>query len=227
MSRYRFTPAQRYAVYVVHGEKCYVCGRLLDLVTMEIDHVIPESLLGIPNVLRSALETLGRPADFDLNSFANWLPICRPCNLLKLARVFEPSLLVQLLLQRAADKAQEAHDISEREIVRSQITRALNTLQRAGEAGELSNSDKQVLDDLIRFQLKNRNPEMAGREIRLTPLYTVLAEIGGVRIVKGPFGVGGRPATENASADFDCPNCGSIAAWNGARCIICGNLSDD
>lgn len=119
LSKYSFSHAQRFAVYVTHDEKCYICNRPLDLKTVEVDHVIPESLVDTPDRIRDVFKSLGRPADFDVNSYANWLPACRPCNRRKLATVFEPSLLIQLALQRAADRADKASNIEQRTISRA------------------------------------------------------------------------------------------------------------
>jgi hypothetical protein len=48
LSVYNFSPAERYAVWTAHGEKCYICTRPIDLKTMEVDHLVPESLIGDP-----------------------------------------------------------------------------------------------------------------------------------------------------------------------------------
>ena len=87
MDKRRFTPFERLAVFVTHDEKCYLCNRPLDLLTMEVDHVIPESLQDNPKRLVEVVRLLGRPGDFDVNSYANWLPACRSCNGRKLAEV--------------------------------------------------------------------------------------------------------------------------------------------
>ena len=46
---HRFTWAERYGVFTAHGSaqgtKCWLCRNLLSLSDMEIDHVLPESLL--------------------------------------------------------------------------------------------------------------------------------------------------------------------------------------
>jgi 5-methylcytosine-specific restriction endonuclease McrA len=67
MSSYKFIPAQRAAIYSTHGEKCYLCGKPISLKTMEVDHIIPESLLGKPKALNSVLNALGLPSNFAIN----------------------------------------------------------------------------------------------------------------------------------------------------------------
>lgn len=194
---------------------------------MEVDHVIPESLIDVPDQLQEVFKSLGRPVDFDVNSYANWLPSCRPCNGRKLATVFEPSLLIQLALQRAADRADKAKGIEQRTVSRKEITKALNILERACEAGELDEEIKVFLQPLMAFQEEQRSSELVGQPIRLTPLFEVLSEKDGWRLVRGPYGVGGRPIGPQIHSSFDCPNCGAVGAWNGARCVICGEMNDE
>lgn len=227
LSKYSFSHAERFAVYVTHDEKCYMCSNPLDLKTMEVDHVIPESLLDTPERLREVIESLGRPKDFDVNTYSNWLPACRPCNGKKLATVFDPSLLVQVALQRAAERAPTAAKLERKTVTRNAVMKALNVLERASEAGELDAEVLVALQPLISFQASHRSPDLSGKVIRLTPLYEVLSDNGGLQIVRGPYGVGGRPSGPYVHSSFDCPNCGAIAAWNGARCVICGALNDE
>lgn len=80
MAKKIFTPAERYAVYTTHGEKCYLCTRPVDLASMQVDHIIPESLLDEPDRLAEVLDKFRLPREFDLNSYANWMPSCSQCN---------------------------------------------------------------------------------------------------------------------------------------------------
>lgn len=194
---------------------------------MEVDHVIPESLRDTTERLREVIESLGRPNDFDVNSYSNWLPACRPCNGKKLATVFDPSLLIQVALQRAAERASRAAALERQTVTRRTVMKALNVLERASEAGELDDEVIAALQPLVTFQASHRSPDLSGEVIRLTPLYEVLSDDGGLRIIRGPYGVGGRPSGPHVHSSFDCPNCGAIAAWNGARCVICGALNDE
>jgi 5-methylcytosine-specific restriction endonuclease McrA len=86
-----FTPAERYAVFTVHGEKCYLCHKPINLRTMEVDHLIPESLKDDPVRLAAVLVALGRQLNFNLNTYDNWLPACGRCNNEKRNNIFEPS----------------------------------------------------------------------------------------------------------------------------------------
>jgi hypothetical protein len=61
----------------------------------------------------------------------------------------------------------------------------------------------------------------------ITPEFGVISNDGDITIVRGPYGVGGRPSMLDPHPSFDCPNCGSFAAWEGARCVRCGMLSHE
>lgn len=223
MSTYKFSPAERAAIYSTHGEKCYLCGTPINLKTMEVDHILPESLVGKPNELQAALNAFGLPSDFDINSFANWLPACRPCNGTKKDLVFKPISIIQVQLQHAIAKAPAAKELAAKTVSQRKIACALNVLERAQDDGEL---DAETIQTLGEFISQHRQPDLEGKPIRLTPLYEILSEQNGVQIVRGPYGVGVRPAMDHPDASFSCPNCGSIA-WNGTRCVICGEMSDE
>jgi hypothetical protein len=173
MSRFTFNATQRYAVWVVHGEKCYLCTRPVDLKSMEVDHIIPEHLLDDSLHLAEVLSILGRPTGFSLNSFANWMPSCQSCNAKKLGELFEPTPLVQLILQRAAEKSTKAEALAEQAIGNRKIAKALNVLQRADERGELDDAIRLALQPLVSFLQPQRTPEMATEPIRLTATYSV------------------------------------------------------
>lgn len=204
-----------------------MCNKPLDLKTMEVDHVIPESLQKKPDRLKDVLVELGRPSSFDLNSYENWLPACRPCNGRKRETIFDPSLLVQLHLQRAAERAEKARVLENRTVSKKELADALNRLQRASEAGELDEDLKRALIPLATFQEEQRSPEMAGKAIRLSPLLELLSQKDGWQMVRGPFGVGGGPVGPHVDSSFTCVNCGTRSAWNGARCVACGDMNDE
>jgi hypothetical protein len=222
LSTYSFSAEERYAVYTVHGERCYLCLVPIDLVSMEVDHVLPESLLGSKD-LADILSQLARPSDFDINNFENWLPSCRKCNNEKSNIVFEPSLLIQARLQKLAAKKDEAIAASQEVVSDRKIANALNTLQRAG-IDRLTPEQVSAVQPLVDFHFRNPHREDASAPVRLTPLYEAISDNGLIRTVRGPFGVGGGPS--NLSPQVRCSGCG-MAAFNGARCVICGMVDDD
>jgi hypothetical protein len=227
MSKYTFSSAERFAIYVTHGERCYMCSTPVDLKSMQVDHLIPEDLLAKREELASVIHSFALASDFNLNTFSNWMPSCAPCNRKKLATIFNPSPIIQLVLQQAAAKSEQAKALSEKTVSKRRITNALNVLKMADEAGELSEELKQELQPLIEYQIQERLPELQDQPIQLMPLYEVVSEANGIKIVKGRFGVGARPAGNNVHSSFNCPGCGTSGAWSGARCVVCGEMSDD
>lgn len=111
MSRHNFANAERYAVFTVHRERCWLCNGPLSLNEVEVDHIIPERVEGHPT-LPEILRQLGRPADFQINSFENWMPAHGPCNRIKAGLVFEPSPMIQARLQFAAERAAKARELT-------------------------------------------------------------------------------------------------------------------
>ncbi|PTE08822.1 hypothetical protein C9427_19390 [Mesorhizobium helmanticense] len=83
------------AVYTAHGEKCYICTRPVDFQSMQVDHIIPETLLDNADVLAKVLKIFNLPESFKIDSYENWMPCCGPCNNKKKARVFGPTPLIQ------------------------------------------------------------------------------------------------------------------------------------
>ncbi|MFT7037016.1 MAG: hypothetical protein ACJA2S_005558 [Cyclobacteriaceae bacterium] len=227
MTKYTFSNPQRFAIYVTHGEKCYLCNEPIDLKSMHVDHVIPESLLENKINLEKVLIDFGFPSTFDLNSYENWMPSCAPCNLKKLSEVFNPSPIIQIVLQKAIKKADSARELADKTVSKIAITKALSVLQKAEENGTLSDDIKSELAPLVEYQINERNSELVDQPIRLTPLYEVISESGGIKMIKGRYGIGGRPSGNAVHLSFDCPNCGSSGAWNGARCVVCGEMNDD
>jgi hypothetical protein len=225
--KHKFSPFERHAIYTVHGEKCYLCGALIDMKTMEVDHILPERLCDTPTELRRVLGLYGKPDTFDLNSYANWLPACGPCNLKKRATVFEPVPIIQDCLQQAAAKSQLATEIAAKAVLKKEVTRALNLLERADATGQLDEALKAKLRPLVAFQREVREPAVKNDPVRLLPLYEVLQDDGRTQVVRGPYGIGARPSPSTGDDILsDCPSCGVGAAFNGVRCVRCGAMDD-
>jgi hypothetical protein len=226
MAKLQFSDEERYAVYTVHGEKCYMCGKPIDLLSMEVDHVIPEALLDNPAALGAALAAFGLPPDFNLQSYANWLPACGPCNNRKRNRVFKATPRIQLDLEIAAEKAAKTAALAASRVGAQAVARAWNTIKRAHAAGDLGEPIQAAIIEFAAYHVPHREPEVAEKPMQLTPLIQVLSEKDGIRLVRGPYGIGGGPIGPNIHSSFRCPTCGAVA-WNGARCVVCGELSDE
>jgi hypothetical protein len=246
MSKYSFSSSQRYAVFSSHGPRCYLKGCMVDMQSMQIDHIIPEHLLNAPETLNGILKEFGLSPDFDLNSYENWLPSCGPCNLAKQGEVFEPAPIIKLCLQKAANKADFARRLEENAVKDAALTRSINTICRANEKTMLT---MEHVEPFI-SSLREHNPELLKgiyeyvgsqhkdvlgfgqmlfkpAEIPLTPYYKVVMEDDWKLLVSTPYGTGYVPKGEHIDASFYCGHCGSRGPWSGARCLTCGCLSDD
>jgi hypothetical protein len=226
VSGYRFSHRERYVIAQMHGDRCYMCGVPLTLLSMVVDHVIPEKLSDDPVALASARTALGLTPTFEIDSYENWLPACGPCNSVKRANVFEPSLLVQLHLQRTAQKADAARLLDLAGIRDTKIARAVGTLLAAAEGRALDEHHVQALEPLVSGVVAARTPPDRVSPVWVSHGLALLADDGHVRIFRGPYGIGGAPAVAQPHPSFDCPQCGPTA-WEGARCIRCGQFSDD
>jgi len=174
MSKHKFSSAQRYAIFLVHGMKCHLCGYPLDLTSMVVDHVLPEHLNESPSQLNAAKSALGLPASFDLNSFENWMPACSPCNAKKAGLQFEPSLLIQVELQNLAAKADKARRLCDEVVGTRRLSSALNVLERAQESGwNFEGATRARLLALLRFA-SQRELIPRGQPLRLTKSFQLV-----------------------------------------------------
>jgi hypothetical protein len=149
-----FSAVERWAVYTVHGEKCYMCPKPLDLRSMQVDHIVPESLLGEPEALARVLKSLGLPSDFEINDYGNWLPAHSDCNNFKRATPFEPSPLIQMLLQKTKEKAERVAELAQRTVSNHRLMLALNAIEQAMEDADI---DSAILEPVIQSLIKVRD----------------------------------------------------------------------
>jgi len=247
MATYRFSAAERWAVFTVHKSHCYLCKKPIDFSTMHVDHIIPESLSEEPEKLAEVLSEFGLPGDFNLNSFENWLPACMGCNLQKNAKVFEPAPIMLDQLKTARSKAGDVAKFQKRFLSRQQYTKALGLLEVGIETNQIDVNDLLPLigifvsahpkavasmpsqqredDDYLGF-LTTDDLAQPVIELRLTPTYRVLARSNRTITVETQYGVGYVPDQPNPDRSFYCGSCGSLGPWSGARCLTCGFLDD-
>jgi 5-methylcytosine-specific restriction endonuclease McrA len=250
MSKRKFSSAERLAVFTVHGSKCYICREPLSYTSMEIDHIVPEQLLADPVRLATVLASLGRPTSFDVNSFENWLPSCKPCNGLKSGTPFDPAPIVLIHLQLARTKANEARRLAARTIADQELGKAIAVVEVAATANDLPFQKIRPLVELFLSQhhdvIKAMADEKAATtgtiswlglglqiqrapllELRLTPFATVVYWTDRYELIQTPIGTGYRPTDPVPDASFYCGHCGSLGPWSGARCLNCGYLSEN
>lgn len=103
----RFSPDEKYGVYMAHEKKCGRCGTPLPYLASTIDHFFPESLLDEPKRFEVIARQYQLPVWFDINGFENWRPLCWPCNTKKGQKVPRwtegHQEIVDLLLRRRDD----------------------------------------------------------------------------------------------------------------------------
>src|ERR1017187_2576715 len=107
MRKYRFSFAERYAVWLHHEKRCWLCLEPLRLIEATIDHVVPESLLQDEVAFRRIIDLYALPSKFSINGFENWLPCHNHCNQSKSNATFEfvpaNKLILDRLIRDAAD----------------------------------------------------------------------------------------------------------------------------
>ncbi|MGQ3280887.1 MAG: HNH endonuclease, partial [Shinella sp.] len=139
MSDYKFSSIQRFVVFTVYGPetKCYLCSEPVTLKTMQVDHIIPEHLLGNATRLAEVVEELALPKSFSINSYENWLPSCGPCNNAKRNNVYRPGGMYLAILKRAEDNAEKCRSLELKWKTKARIDNALSYLEAAAENDEL------------------------------------------------------------------------------------------
>lgn len=201
MAKYSFTVHERWAVFKAHGEQCYLGREPIDLKTMQVDHIIPESLADDRVRLAEVLTSMGLPMGFDLNSYENWMPSCGPCNNRKRAMVFEPTPIILVEINRAREAADECRRLASQAVRNADIAKALTYLERALDQDQL---DYEKLKPLILAFAKadpdawealtiRKDPRadvtlglLRMPEFRISPNYKVLFTSGSIRVQETP-----------------------------------------
>ena len=158
-------------MFIVHGEHCYLCNVPLPFLDMQVDHIVPESLVTRPEELAEALRSFGLPAAFDVNSYENWLPACGSCNNAKQSIVVRSSPIFQVHLERAARKANACRKMEANSTRRADVAKALNTIERASDEGSLAPSDRGALEALLRTAEPFRDRTRSAAPMKLTVNY--------------------------------------------------------
>lgn len=80
MSSQVFSAIVRESIHRVFNEKCYYCDSSITYNELEVDHLVPESLINNEARKCDAYETYGLGADFDILSYENLIAACHSCN---------------------------------------------------------------------------------------------------------------------------------------------------
>lgn len=146
MSTFRFSHAQKYAIWLRHGKQCYVCTEPLRLVEVSIDHVIPERLLSNDNERGHVFRAYGLDdSTFQINGYENWLPAHYRCNQVKSGSVFEFVPGIKLCLSRLSKLGPSVQKTAERVQADARTQRALANVLDAVASGSLSKEERDTL----------------------------------------------------------------------------------
>ena len=119
---------------------------------MTVDHILPERLLKDDVQFGIMRSKFGLKDSFEINSYENWLPACVRCNLKKGQIEFEPVPIIQLELQKAANKAAKTSAIAAKAVSNRQVSLALGALEKARESGkDFDEETRRRLSDIVQF----------------------------------------------------------------------------
>jgi len=130
----------RRALLEAYKEKCAYCGDAVRLASVEIDHVLPESLANDPEARARELENQGLNETFEILGRLNHVPACRRCNGDKSSQTYPPNRIMIILQGRKELEPK----IQKLEAKYSKQKAADNLLAQTGaafERGDLSESD--------------------------------------------------------------------------------------
>lgn len=96
----RSDPVTRLAMWEAYGHRCAYCTRWIMYDAFQIDHVVPQRILGDAELLRTLSEALDLPDEFDYQGLENLIVTCVPCNRRKSDEPLD-ALPMKLALSRA------------------------------------------------------------------------------------------------------------------------------
>jgi len=228
MAKYRFSHAERFAVWKHYGQQCYWCTEPLRLQDTTIDHVIPESLEEKPEEFARVRLQFQLPEDFRINSYGNWMPVHDACNRRKTNKTFVPAPILLAVLEKLQREAAAVREIEERVKANRKLDELIGKLLVAVEANALTREE--ILAAMADPELvENDDARAVVEELALhidKNRWQVIHRNGDFATVSdGSFG-GITPTSRVPDRSWECPHCGSYGPWNGVRCMSCGMMSD-
>ncbi|MFA5879104.1 MAG: HNH endonuclease signature motif containing protein [Candidatus Margulisiibacteriota bacterium] len=97
MHKYKLNLIQRKTLYDSYDHKCFFCDELIIFKDLNIDHIIPEKFLSNKDDLKKYLKKIGLKESFEINSYNNWVPCCRKCNLEKGGNLYNKNTILHYL----------------------------------------------------------------------------------------------------------------------------------
>jgi hypothetical protein len=226
-AKYRFSAAERFAVWEAHDGQCFWCGEPLVLAEVTVDHVIPELYAAKPDELARIRSHYALGDAFALNDFSNWVPAHQRCNRSKGTTLFRASPAMVAILERVGRRAARARTTRDKVEADRDKGRILGRLITAVEGGVITRADVEAL-----FAGLDPSPAPAPAApppfpLRVTPQWAVVRrEYNLVHLSDGrrygvTWGGGGTP-----DMSWLCPHCGSYGPWDGVICLNCMQRSD-
>jgi hypothetical protein len=159
MKKRAFSDAERYAIWLCHEMRCWLCDEPLRLNETTIDHVLPEALLDDDMARSKILSEFGLAPDFNINDFENWLPCHYRCNLNKGRKVFKATPGIKLILDQLHSGGPKVRKVVG--MIRAEATRdkTLARLLVGLEQGTITPADLEAA--LAKFGIRSVVPEPA------------------------------------------------------------------
>ncbi|MBS1903309.1 MAG: HNH endonuclease [Bacteroidetes bacterium] len=235
MSKYKFIVAERYAIWKVLGPQCRWCNQPVEYSECHIDHIIPERLLerGRENEKLEVLSKYGLDTSFEINSFANWIPVHSSCNLSKQGKVIEAAPIFLDLLNEVKQKSSDTAALSEKWKKENKSAKLLATIERGAELGSIS---IQTVTRIFAGINDNQSPiaGLTGSTINNSVFFVpnnqvwqVLSTEDGFYTLQKDGMVGLSPVDPSADPKWLCTHCMNYGPWDGNQCLICGKFSFD
>ena len=134
MPRKPIPTSRRAAIWRAHDQRCVYCTELITFSDLDIDHIVPHSLLERREELDRLKEEYGLPQAFEVDGLTNLVPSHRHCNLQKLGNVLPKNRVLHFLsiAEAKALKAQRIEAEIKRQIDQDKVTVLVQTALDSG-----------------------------------------------------------------------------------------------
>jgi 5-methylcytosine-specific restriction endonuclease McrA len=123
MARKEIPTSRRAAIWRAHERRCIYCTELVTFCDLDIDHIIPRSLLNCQQELVRLKKDYGLSKTFDIDGLGNLVPSHRHCNLQKHGQVLPKNRALHFLsiAEAKAAKAQKIETEIRRQMERNAV----------------------------------------------------------------------------------------------------------
>lgn len=142
----------RAALLKAHNYTCIYTNKIINENNVNIDHIIPQSLIKKPEKLMDLLSSLGLPSDFNLDSLDNFLP-CHPSANRKKSDILFPKSTFLFYL----DIAQKKKPLVEKNLGeirnKNSLAKAMNIIEQGFNNGSI---DREDIQNLVKTNIINK-----------------------------------------------------------------------